>query len=171
MLATPALTGNNADRIGSSCRVDVRASLLSSIPQGGPDLFWQAIPAWHLFIVCRDDMGKTMMYEGDKGGAGVDGTFGALIGSEPKELSSLPPRSNEAITPYSATVMSGPEACGMSACVGRALRSFNQQKPAVAYNPFGPNSNTLAKTLLTSCNIPIDKPPVFTLGWDSDPLR
>ena len=40
----------------------------------------------------------------------------------------------------------------------------------IAYKPTGPNSNTVAKTLLSALGIPPRKPGVLAPGWDDPPL-
>ena len=50
----------------------------------------------------------------------------------------------------------------------RACRTINFM--GIGYRPTGPNSNTVARTLLAVLGVPAKKPDVLTPGWDLPPL-
>ncbi len=74
------------------------------------------------------------------------------------------------LTASSLTVLSGDSACGKDACFtseGRRIEGL-----AVPYSGLtGPNSNTVARTLLHNCGVPEEAPGPVTPGWGSSYLK
>jgi len=65
---------------------------------------------------------------------------------------------------YSVTVLLGRAACDKGRCF--AAEAQRIQKRHLVYNSFGPNSNSVAHTLLVKCHVPVDKPGGVAPGFD-----
>jgi hypothetical protein len=151
--ATPALAPE------SSCKVDVRATHI-----GG---FLSHAPVWHLFIVYTDSIGTDFFFRG--------GPRGSCVGAAPGGYGTI----QSASGPYvpgtvdwdpgapSVTILSGSSTCGKDTCFSSELSRIDSL--CVPYNPTGPNSNTVARTLLSRCGIPQSKPVLIAPGW-GDPV-
>lgn len=140
---------------GPSCRIDVRATHIGGILSGAP--------IWHLFIVYTDSTGTEFYYRGGPGGScsGVDaGSYGTIITDNGPYVAGTVDWDPSA---PSVTVMSGPAACGNDTCFASELRRIDGTcRP---YAPTGPNSNTVASTLLSNCSVPRNKPVMIAPGW------
>ena len=68
----------------------------------------------------------------------------------------------------STTVLSGATACGKDTCFSSELSRIHAG--CTAYSPTGPNSNTVARTLLSKCNVPQAKPVAIAPGWGDPDL-
>jgi hypothetical protein len=66
-------------------------------------------------------------------------------------------------------VLSGSEACGKYFCLENEVRRINRMCKRYRVFP-GPNSNTVASTMLSKCEIPLRKPFSFAFGWNSRDL-
>jgi hypothetical protein len=144
-------------------RLDVRAV---PIPHGLADI----AGAHHLFVVWTGEDGREMYLRGGPGnpklGPGQDDSwnYGAI-----KCLWG-------AYVP--GTVDWDPAAKSITAAVGYAPGTWDRlvalcqtiQFQGIAYKPTGPNSNTVAKTLLAALGVPPRKPGVLAPGWDDPPL-
>jgi hypothetical protein len=144
-------------------RIDVRAV---PIPRGVADL----ADAHHLFVVWVGPDGREMFL---RGGPGND-----KLGPLDEDSMGF-----KAITctwgPYlPGTVDWNPAARSVTAAVGYAPESYEKMVNAcrtitfmgIGYRLLGPNSNTVARTLLAVLGIPPKKPDVLTPGWDLPPL-
>jgi hypothetical protein len=139
----------------AGCKVDVRATHIGGILSG--------MPIWHLFVVTTDAGGTERYYRGGPGGPGGDPTFGTIITNDGPYVAGTIDWSPGA---PSKTVLSGASACGKDACLAADLRRIDGT--ATSYAPTGPNSNTVAATILANCSIPQGKPVWIAPGW-SDP--
>lgn len=140
---------------GPSCRIDVRATHIGGILSGAP--------IWHLFIVYADSTGTEFYYRGGPGGScpGVDpGSYGTIITNNGPYV---PGTVDWDPSAPSVTVMSGPAACGKDTCFASELRRIDGT--CTPYAPTGPNSNTVASTLLSNCSVPRNKPVMIAPGW------
>ena len=145
----PATTG--------TAKVDVRATHIGGI--------LSSFPIWHLFIIYTDSSGTEYYYRGGPGGPGGDPQYGSIKGN---------------FGPYTAgpvdwdpgapsiTVLSGSTANGKYTCFESELVRIDGL--GVAYRPLGPNSNTVAKTLLENCGISPQKPVSVAPGWGDPKL-
>ena len=144
-------------------RLDVRAV---PIPQGVADL----AGANHLFIVWVGADGKEMFLRGGPGNPNLG----------PLDQDSM---GFKAIYcnwgPYVAGCIDwNPSAKSVTAAVGYSDASWQKMVNAcqtinfmgIGYRPLGPNSNTVAMTLLATLGISPKKPDVYTPGWDMPPL-
>jgi hypothetical protein len=141
-------------------KIDVRArpiQILENIPT-----------AWHFFIIYTDEKGKDYYYSGGPQ-ADPSNTYD-VIGMSTGEYKPGtpdypdPPKVPEAV---SVTVLKGKDKTqGKADCFENELKRISKMN--ITYYKTGPNSNTVAKTLLKNCNVP-DKWPagVFAVtGWD-----
>jgi hypothetical protein len=149
--------GGGAPVAGAACKVDVRATHIGGILSG--------LPIWHLLVVTTDGAGTERYYRGGPGGPGGSPTYGSIITNDGLYVAGTVDWSPGA---PSRTVMSGPTACGHDACLAAELRRIDGT--GTAYAPTGPNSNTVASTILTNCHIPRGKPVWVAPGWDSPAL-
>lgn len=138
----------------ANCRVDVRATHIGGILSGAP--------IWHLLVVTTDATGTERYYRGGPGGPGGGPTYGSIITNDGLYVPGTVDWSPGA---PSRTVMSGATACGHDACLTGELRRIDAT--GTAYAPTGPNSNTVASTILANCNIPRAKPVWIAPGWNS----
>lgn len=140
---------------GASCKIDVRATHIGGILRGAP--------IWHLFIVYTDSTGTEFYYRGGPGGTcpGVDGgSYGIIITNDGPYV---PGTVDWGPAAPSVTVMSGASACGKDSCFTSELRRIDGT--CTPYSPTGPNSNTVASTLLSNCGVPRRKPVWIAPGW------
>lgn len=139
----------------NNCRIDVRATRIQAT---------DPFNIWHLFIVYTNNDGTEYFFRGGPDGENADnyGTVRVTSGEY------LPGTVDWAPNAPSTTVMIGNNACGMDVCFDRELSRINSL--SVPYKISGPNSNTVARTLLIGCNIPPNKPVTFAPGWDNNAL-
>lgn len=143
-----------------SCKIDVRATHIGGILSGAP--------IWHLFIVYTDDTGTEHFFRGGPGGrcSGVAaGSHGTIISTSGRYVAGTIDWDPGA---PSVTVLSGAGACGKDVCFASELSRIDGR--CVPYQPTGPNSNTVAKTLLSKCNVPRVKPVSIAPGWGDPDL-
>lgn len=141
--------------MGSACKVDVRATHIGGILSG--------LPIWHLFIVYTDSTGTEFYYRGGPGGScsGVStGGYGTIIGTHGRYVAGTVDWDPSA---PSVTVLSGTSACGKDSCFASELSRIDGT--CTPYAPTGPNSNTVASTLLSNCSVPRSKPVTIAPGW------
>ena len=112
-------------------------------------------------VVTTDATGAERYYRGGPGGPGGGPTYGSIITNDGPYVAGTVDWAPGA---PSRTVMSGPTACGHDACLAAELRRIDGT--GTAYAPTGPNSNTVASTILTNCHIPRGKPVWVAPGWD-----
>jgi hypothetical protein len=142
----------------TGCKVDVRATHISGLAS--------YLPIWHLYLVYTDKAGKESFFRGGPGGhcAGATGQYGAIHSThgdyKPGSVDWTPGAD-------SVTVMTGDGACGKDSCFASELSRIDGL--CTPYAPTGPNSNTVAKTLLSNCGLPVSKPVAIAPGFD-DPM-
>ena len=147
--------GAGAGGGSGTCKVDVRATHIGGI--------LSSLPLWHLFVVTTDAGGTERYYRGGPGGPGGGPTYGSIRTNDGLYV---PGTVDWAPGAPSKTVVSGAGACGKDACLTAELRRIDATR--TAYAPTGPNSNTVAATILGNCGIPKGKPVWIAPGW-SDP--
>jgi hypothetical protein len=143
-----------------TCRVDVRAARLI----GGL--------AYHLFVIYRGQ-GRYEYFRGGPG-AGAGGSSRASSSSSGSSSSGRrivteygpykPGTIDYDPEAYSVTVLLGRQACGKNRCFAAEARRI--EKLRRVYKSSGPNSNSVARTLLARCHVPVDKPRVNTPGFE-----
>jgi len=151
--------GTPAPTPGGSCKVDVRATHI-----GG---FLGKLPIWHLFVVYTDGTGTEYYFRGGPGGSCpgvVAGAHGTIISDSGLYVAGTVDWDPSA---PSFTVLTGSAACGQDACFAAELTRIDSR--CVPYEPTGPNSNTVAKTMLSNCSVPLSKPVAIAPGW-GDPV-
>lgn len=152
---TPAPPGSAPVR---PCKVDVRATHI-----GGA---LGKLPIWHLFLVYTDTTGTEYFYRGGPGGScpgvalGGYGTIQSTAGLYDSTSIDWSPGAP------SITTLAGPAACGKNSCFAAELTRIDGT--CTPYSPTGPNSNTVAETLLSKCGVPVQKPVWIAPGF-SDP--
>jgi hypothetical protein len=142
----PAPTGD--------CRVDVRATKISAL--GG-------LPVYHLFVILHNKTSGTETYYrgGPSSGGPSYGNITTMNGSY------LPGTIDWEPSAPSLTVQDPVDCATTDACFVRELRRIDGT--ATPYAPTGPNSNTVARTILNKCGITEGKPVYIAPGW-GDPV-
>jgi hypothetical protein len=136
---------------GGSPKVDVRATHIEGL---------SLLPIWHLFIIYTDCDGTEHFYRGGPGGP--DETIKGTSGPYTSETIDWDPDAR------SVTVAEGDPALGAGDCFESELsRIENTRTP---YENMGPNSNTVAKTLISKCGFPVEKPVNIAPGWGDPEL-
>jgi len=118
---------------------------------------------YHLFIIYTDENGINYLFR-----AGPSGPFphyGTIQGYNAVYANGGPDWDLDA---PSVTVMKGSAASGKNNCFVSQLSRITTAN--IPYHLFGPNSNTVTKTLLVNCGIPVAKPVNLAPGWDLPPL-
>ena len=161
-LAFTAMAFVPAAPTAGGCHIDVRAK---PVPVFG------VLGAKHLFIIYTDATGTPYVYRGGPTGRGDDapGVFGYI-----QTYHDLWTAANN-VDWYQngevVTIDSGPRACGVNMCLADTLTRI--QNAQIPYKLFGPNSNTVVRTMLSDCDLPQTKPqnasgnPVNAPGWDT----
>jgi hypothetical protein len=124
------------------------------------------LPIWHLLVVTTNEDGTSKIgYRGGPGGPGVPGPFGSIVGT----IGAYRPGfiDYDPASP-TLTVLSGKAAHGKDTCFSSELSRIDAAH--IPYRPLGPNSNSVAKTLLVNCQVPALKPVLIAPGWDRPPL-
>lgn len=154
----------------SLCRVDVRAHRV--------DIVGHSTPFWHLFIIYVDPTGKEFFYRGGPSGTchlecrpsftrlpcqivgcgNIATSFGEYREGTVDWTQGAP----------TVTALSGPRAFNKDTCFASYCQRIANLR--VPYQILGPNSNTVARTLLIRCGVVPLKPVLITPGWDSPPL-
>jgi hypothetical protein len=143
-------------------RIDVRA-----IPvQGVAEL----AGAYHLFVIWKGVDGKEMILRGGPGNPNLGPVDEDSMGF--KAIHCL-------CAPYVPGAIDwDPAAKSVTVATGYRQESYLKMVAAcqtitfmgIGYRATGPNSNTVARTLLAVLAIPPKKPDVLTPGWDLPPL-
>ncbi len=144
-------------------RIDVRAV---PIPQGVADL----AGAHHLFIVWTGEDGKELFLRGGPGNPKLGPVDQDSMGFGAIQCT---------WGPYvPGSIDYNPGAKSVRVGVGYRKESYDRMVRVcqtinfmgIGYRATGPNSNSVARTLLTVLGIPPKKPEVLTPGWDHPPL-
>jgi hypothetical protein len=161
-------------------RIDVRASAIAQVG---------SLPIYHAFIVYYDKAKKLEFFTrgGNTKGKPVcpgvgrpkgPGILGALVhGGCPFDDPSFGaigvgpindiygPTSIDWPAVGSRTVLRGPASDAKPSCFAKEADRIS--KACIPYSPCGPNSNSVASTLLKNCDIPAEPPGGFFPGWDT----
>jgi hypothetical protein len=162
--ATPALT---------RCRVDVRANRIRLI-RNLDDLAAKATPArlrrpgravpiYHLYIVYTDPLGRASFYRG--GPENHRPPFGLIVTEHGPYVAGTIDWATDAIT---VTLAEGEAATGLDVCFRAELDRIEGLR--VPYNLRGPNSNTVVRTMLERCGLPVAQPVAYAPGFDDTSL-
>jgi hypothetical protein len=138
-------------------KVDIRAT---HVGQGG---VISSLPIYHLFIVYTDSQGNQFYFRGGPGGPGAP-PYGTIIGAVGPYVTGTVDFDPNA---PSKTLATGVSDSVMNCFHNELVRITNEHVP---YQPTGPNSNTVAHTLLDHCGIPADKPVLIAPGWGNPDL-
>jgi RHS repeat-associated protein len=148
--------------------IDVRATHI-----GKRESLGHKLPVWHLFIVYFDQATHLeSFFRGGPGGGCTEAhcpaespNYGYIVGThgayDPDSVDWDPFAPTE-------TVLEGSDAQGKDTCFTSELARIDAKH--VIYNPTGPNSNTVASTLLHACGIPHRKPVWIAPGWGDPDL-
>jgi len=140
-------------------RIDVRAT------SAGP--FTSA----HLFIVFTEKNGQETIFRGGPrdnpllGGGKIRVDWGNY---EPPSGTGYEAGLDWDINAASVTLLKGPAAFGKDNCFGNQGSRINGAM--IDYELLGPNSNTVVKTLLAKCGVPVGKPNGSFPGFNDEPL-
>jgi Domain of unknown function DUF11 len=134
-----------------SCEVQTLATHIGALPG--------FVPIYHTFILYTAADGTQTGFRGGPAHGGPD--YGDIL------VESAPYNSNFIdYTPGApaATDLLGPGACGTDASFQATVTQINAAH--IKYEPLGPNSNSVAFTMLANAKLPEDK-PAFTIapGW------
>ncbi|HEY7108943.1 MAG TPA: hypothetical protein VH415_05930 [Nitrososphaeraceae archaeon] len=146
----PANNANGPCKAGFP-KVDVRARHIK-----GLSLF----PVWHTFVIYADCSGTEYFYRGGPGGPG-----GTIIGTSGQYKSGTVDWDPHA---PSVTVAKGNPALGKDNCFQSELSRIDRTH--TPYKNTGPNSNTVAKTLIANCGFTPKKPVTIAPGWGDSKL-
>jgi len=142
--------------------IDVRATHIGG--SGIVGALLSRMPIWHLFIVTTNEAGQQRFYRGGPGGPGkgpygtIKSTHGPYVPGTVDWNPSAP----------SKTVSKGNDAKNKDSVLTSELQRIDGL--GVNYEPLGPNSNTVASTLLRKCDIPRLKPVWLAPGWNKPDL-
>ena len=156
----------NPDGSCRSAKIDVRATHTGG--QGSVATVVGALPFFHLFIVYTDQNGRESFFRSGPGGRCATtpaGGYGALQSQHAPYVRGTIDWEPSA---PSTTVLRGAQACGKDACFTTELQRIDAN--CVTYEPLGNNSNTVARTLLSKCGVPQNKPVPITPGWGQPDL-
>jgi hypothetical protein len=144
----------NIPEIGSGdcdySRIDVRAKSAGKVSSA------------HLFIIYTDKNGEESLFRGGPTGdplAGLGWGGKIWVDREPYRPGGI----DWDLNSVSITILKGPVVHGKDGCL--SLESNRINGALNDYFLTGPNSNTVVKTLLQNCNLPVIKPP----GWSGFP--
>jgi hypothetical protein len=146
--------------VPTQCTIDVRATHIGGLLSNAP--------VWHLFIVHTDSNGPKpylRYFRGGPGGKCARGTHGSIVTDVGPYV---PGTIDWDPSAPSTTAMSGRDACAKLTCLKSELGRIDAT--CTPYEPTGPNSNTVASTMLSKCGIPRVKPVAVTPGWDDPNL-
>lgn len=132
-------------------QVDVRATKITGL--GG-------LPVHHLFIVYRDAAGHPSFFRGGPSGSGGAGGYGNIACTSGPYV---PGTVDWAPGAPSETVATGAAADGKDTTFRTTLGRIDGA--GIAYNPTGPNSNSVVRTLLSDASLPARKPVWIAPGW------
>jgi hypothetical protein len=139
-----------------SAKIDVRATHIGALGR---------LPIYHLFIVYQDQEDKEWYFRGGPGNDCTGGDYGGIETAHGPYTSGTVDWDPSA---PSETVISGQDACGKDICFRTELGRI--QATCTTYESTGPNSNTVARTLLAKCDVPQSKPVWIAPGWENDLL-
>ena len=144
VLVSPVMAGKPSS--GGKCKVDVRSKPVALI-------------ANHLFIVYTNATGSYYY----RGGPSDDGTpsWGTIVTDSGRYVPGT--------IDYVQRAPSVTAAEGTAYCVGGCFdtNSYRIEAGNTAYGVFTPNSNSVIRTLLHTCNIREVKPNVWAPGWET----
>ncbi|WP_322752879.1 hypothetical protein [Frankia sp. Cas3] len=146
-------TGSGEERAAAppSGQIDVRATKIRGLA---------GLPVYHLFVIYIDASGTPYFFRGGPSGRGGPGGYGAIkCDHGPYTPGTI---DWEPGAP-STTVMAGPAAHGKDASFTRELSRIDAA--AIPYQPTGPNSNSVARTILNKSGVPENKPVMIAPGW------
>jgi hypothetical protein len=145
-----------------SCKIEVGA--FPALRPSGDKLY---VPGNHLFILYTDDRATQQIFRGGPGNRCSQAfPWRAIATFSGSAQDPNNPDIENLNNPFLQLVpaMQGKEACGKDFCL--ALQALRIHARCIQYLAWGPNSNTVASTLLNKCGIPRVKPNVRTPGWD-----
>lgn len=141
----------------ANCKVDVRATKITATG---------SLPIYHLFVIYTDPAGDEYYYRGGPGNrCGGAPPHYAIATNHGRYL---PGTVDWAPGAPSTTVATGPAACGKDSCLASEVGRIDGT--CTPYAPLGPNSNTVARTLLSKCGLPQKKPVWIAPGWGDPDL-
>jgi hypothetical protein len=141
--------------------IDVRSGPAASIGFGGHGFD-------HLFIIETDTSAREFFYRGGIRNR-CAGTSWPFYGISTDSGPYLPGTVDWHPGAPSVTVATGSAAMGKGSCFNSQLARIRGS--CISYEMLGPNSNTVVKTLLANCGLPLRKPAgSWTPGWGHAPI-
>lgn len=144
--------GGGPATAATTAQVDVRATKITAL---------RGMPVYHLFIVYQDAAGHPSFFRGGPSGAGGAAGYGNIKCTHgpyvPGTVDWAPGAPSETVATEAAA--SGKDAT-FQATLGRI------DGAGIAYDPTGPNSNSVVRTLLSDAALPARKPVWIAPGWD-----
>jgi hypothetical protein len=156
---------------GSSCLQDCYSLFNQSISNvGGCQVAIAATSVfssgYHSFVIYTDEQGNVRQYHGEPSGNVFAYIFTNVEGPivvEFRDNQWIPPSGNETYRVLAA----GPDICGINECLNRVSNLINDN--SIDYFVTGPNCNSVTRTLLQSCNLPVVEPRgggQYYPGWE-----
>jgi hypothetical protein len=121
------------------------------------------VPIYHLYIVYTDPLGEPHFFR--RGPERDRPPFGFITTEFGRYLEGTIDWATDAIA---VTLAEGSAAVGLDVCFRTELERI--QSLRVAYNLRGPNSNTVVRTLLERCGLPVAQPVAVAPGFDDASL-
>jgi hypothetical protein len=135
-------------------RVEVGSTHIGGVLAGAP--------IWHLFLIYTDAAGVQQGYRGGPGGPG--GPPGSSFGTIQTNRGTYDSSFIDYPSLNTVTIATGATAAGKDVTFASELSRINGT--ATAYSPTGPNSNTVASTLLHAAGLVHNKPVLIAPGFD-----
>lgn len=151
------------------CRVEIRAKRVGVVR--AKDMLWArlkqfsgwSIPgarvtAYHLYLVYTNEHGRQYFYRG--GPENDMPPFGRIVVESGHYVPGTIDWDESAI---SQALLSGPAAHGLDSCFETTIQQIAAM--SVPYDIGGPNSNTVVRTLLENCGLPVVQPASVAPGF------
>lgn len=129
------------------CQVDLRANY--ALPP---------TPARHMYVIYTDAIGRQSVFRGGPANPPPTTNYGSIVAVDRPYG---PGAVDWSTTDPSQIVASGASACGLAVCFSSQVDRINSLQ--IPYQPLGPNSNSVAYTILSNCGLPQPSQPPF--GW------
>lgn len=143
--------GDIESGVAPAAQIDVRATKITGL---------RGLPVYHLFVVYTDEHATPYYFRGGPERAGGAAGFGRIVTQhgryQPGTVDWAPGAPSE-------RVMEGPAAIGKDATFRSDLARIDGA--SIPYQPTGPNSNSVARTILSTAGVPQAKPVWVAPGW------
>lgn len=142
------------------CRIEIGARTIEGVVPGAGH--W----LHHLYVIITDAAGKKYAIHGGPEGLQSEACKGYVLGC----IRVRYPERKDGITKNTSDfplelIAEGPGACLAVSCIERVASSI--QAASIQYSLMGPNSNSVAYSLITSCGLGFKSPPGSVTPGDS----